>query len=83
MLTNGQRCDTIRVSKCNTKRKKDTTMKNTMKDIANKYYYIDIVDLWDEIAERKNMRKATEEEVAEVFAHEYNVDVTEVMEYFL
>ena len=40
-------------------------MKNTMNDIANKYYYIDIVDLWDEIAERKNMRKATEEEVAE------------------
>jgi hypothetical protein len=29
------------------------------------------------------MRKATEEEVAEVFAHEYNVDVEEVMEYFL
>lgn len=65
------------------KRKKDTTMKNTMKDIANKYYYIDIVELWDEIAERKNMRKATEEEVAEVFAREYNVDVEEVMEYFL
>lgn len=58
-------------------------MKNTMKDIANKYYYIDIVELWDEIAERKNMRKATEEEVAEVFANEYNVDVAEVMEYFL
>ena len=31
-------------------------MKNTMKDIANKYYYIDIVDLWDEIAERKFLR---------------------------
>lgn len=58
-------------------------MKNTMQDIINKYYYIDIVELWDEIAERKNMRKATEEEVAEVFAHEYNVDVAEVMEYFL
>ena len=44
-------------------------MKNTMKDIANKYYYIDIVELWDEIAE--------------VFANEHNVDVAEVMEYFL
>ena len=58
-------------------------MKNTMQDIVNKYYYIDIVELWDEIAERKNMRKATEEQVAEVFAREYNVDVEEVMEYFL
>ena len=58
-------------------------MKNTMQDIINKYYYIDIADLWDEIAERKNMRKATEEEIAEVFANEHNVDVTEVMEYFL
>ena len=35
-------------------------MKNTMQDIINKYYYIDIVELWDEIAERKNMRKSTE-----------------------
>lgn len=58
-------------------------MKNTMQDIINKYYYIDIVELWDEIAERKNMRKATEEQVAEVFASEHNVDVAEVMEYFL
>ena len=58
-------------------------MKNTMQDIINKYYYIDIVELWDEIAERKNMRKATEKEIAEVFANEHNVDVTEVMEYFL
>ena len=58
-------------------------MKNTMKDIKNTYYYIDIVDLWDEIAERKDMRKATEEEIAEAFAEKYNVDVVEVMEYFL
>ena len=57
-------------------------MKNTMKDIANKYYYIDIVELWDEIAERKDMRKATEEEIAEVFAEKYNVEVAEVLEYF-
>ena len=63
--------------------RRGNTMKNTMQDIINKYYYIDIADLWDEIAERKNMRKATEEEVAEVFANEYNVDVEEVMEYFL
>ena len=58
-------------------------MKNTMKDIKNTYYYIDIVELWDEIAERKDMRKATEEEIAEAFAEKYNVDVAEVMEYFL
>lgn len=57
-------------------------MKNTMKDIANKYYYIDIVELWDEIAGAKNMKKATEEEIAKVFAEKYNVEVAEVLEYF-
>mgnify|MGYP006359361391 CR=1 FL=1 len=57
-------------------------MKNTMKDIINKYYYIDIVELWDEIASAKNMRKATEEEIAEAFAEKYNVEVAEVLEYF-
>lgn len=57
-------------------------MKNTMKDIINKYYYIDIFELWDAIAERKELRKATFEEVAKVFAEVYNVEIAEVLEYF-
>lgn len=57
-------------------------MKNTMKDIINKYYYIDVFELWDAIAERKELRKATFEEVAKVFAETYNVEIAEVLEYF-
>lgn len=57
-------------------------MKNTMKDIINKYYYIDVFELWDAIAERKELRRATFEEVAKAFAEVYNVETAEVLEYF-
>ena len=57
-------------------------MKNTMKDIINKHYYIDVFELWDAIAERKELRRATFEEVAKVFAEAYNVEIAEVLEYF-
>ena len=50
--------------------------------LADKYYYIDIFELWDEVAELPAMLGATDREVAEVFAELYKVNVEEVMEYF-
>ena len=53
-------------------------MKMTMKELAKKYYWMALADLWDELSE-KYPPEMTEEE----FANEYNVDVAEVVEYFL
>ena len=50
--------------------------------LADKYYYMDVWELWDEIAEHPDMLAATDREVAEMFAGLYKVDVEEVMTYF-
>ena len=54
----------------------------TMEMLEDKYYYIDIWELWDEVAELPVMLGATDREVAEVFAELYKANVEEVMIYF-
>ena len=54
----------------------------TMEMLADKYYYMDVWELWDEVAEHPDLLGATDREVAEVFAGLYKVDVEEVMTYF-
>ncbi len=56
-------------------------MKMTMKELAKKYYWITLADLWDELCNDLPMY-CSEEDVAEEFAKKYNVEVAEVMEYF-
>ena len=56
--------------------------KLTMKELAKKYYWTTIADLWDELAEDKKDRKLSEKELAEVFAEKYNVSPIAVLRYF-
>jgi uncharacterized protein (DUF433 family) len=56
-------------------------MKMTMKELAKKYYWITLADLWDELCNDLPMYYS-EEEVAEEFAKKYNVDAADVMDYF-
>ena len=56
-------------------------MKMTMKELAKKYYWTTLAELWDELSE-KYPPEMSEEEFAEVFAKEYNVETAEVVEYF-
>jgi hypothetical protein len=63
------------------KNKEETTMKMTMKELAKKYYWITLADLWDELCNDLPMYYS-DEDVAEEFAKKYNVEVAEVMEYF-
>ncbi len=55
--------------------------KMTMKELAKKYYWTTIADLWDELAEDKKYRKLSEKELAEVFAEKYNVSAIAVLRY--
>jgi hypothetical protein len=56
-------------------------MKTTMKELAKKYYWITLADLWDELCNDLPMYYS-EEDIAEEFAKKYNVEVAEVVEYF-
>lgn len=53
----------------------------TMKELATKYYYIDLWDLWDDLCNALPMHY-TGEQIMEVFAEKYDVDLEEVREYF-
>ena len=53
----------------------------TMKELAAKYYYIDLWDLWDDLCNELPYRY-TSEEIMEEFAKRYDVAIEEVREYF-
>ncbi|MBE5925713.1 MAG: hypothetical protein E7270_01955 [Lachnospiraceae bacterium] len=53
----------------------------TMKELANKYYYIDLYDLWDNLCNDLPLYY-TAEDIMEEFAKKYDVDINEVREYF-
>ena len=53
----------------------------TMKELANKYYYIDLCDLWDDLCNELPLYLTAEDIMAE-FAKRYDVDINEVREYF-
>jgi uncharacterized protein (DUF433 family) len=55
--------------------------KMTMKELAKKYYWITLADLWDELCNDLPMYYS-DEDVAEEFAKKYNVETADVMEYF-
>jgi hypothetical protein len=53
----------------------------TMKELATKYYYIDLWDLWDDLCNELPFY-FTREDIVEEFAKKYDVDINEVREYF-
>ena len=52
-----------------------------MKELATKYYYIDVCDLWDDLCNELPFY-FTREDIMEEFAKKYDVDINEVREYF-
>jgi hypothetical protein len=57
-------------------------MKKTMEMLENEFYYMDMFDLWNELATHNELLGCTDRELCEVFEELYAVDAVEVFEYF-
>lgn len=54
----------------------------TMQELENEFYYLDVWELWDGIAEHAELIGATDWELCQVFADAYGVDAQETFQYF-
>ncbi len=57
-------------------------MKITMRELAARHSYSTMSELWEEIAESAEVRKAVEDLIVKKFAETHNVEEEEVREYF-